>query len=690
MTYEKVPYVTMRMLPATLGIAVVPLAYLTLRGLDCRATTALLASLLVIFENALVTQSRFILLDSPLVFFTALTVFLWTGFCNEDKHEPFTDRWWAWLALTGLSIGAVASRKWVGLFTMAAVGLGTIRQLYISWFWKIPAKGMGSRVRSFNIPWAAVGCLCRVSVRHINTQGGYLIPHRSISTEQQVTLYPHIDENNDWRIINTTQDNHPETDWLDYPELVYLENGSRIKLRHISTEKNLHSHDYRPPVSEVDFQNEVSAYGMPGFIGDMNDDWIVEIEKGSKRDSVSGRRVRTLGTQLRLKHALTGCYLFSHKVKLPTWAYEQQEVTCNKNAVKANSLWVIESNHHPNRRRPNHWWLSTASIAGYVAVRGLLILREVSGTVRTFMSPFLAKVVKYDTLCGFLFIGWGLHYLPFFLMGRQLFLHHYLPALYFAILLLCAVFDFLTSTLRPRWRLQIASVLIVLAIWNFSIFSPLIYGTTWTKADCQKAQWLRTWDFSCDSFYDDLTALQYSQYKGAIHATPQESVAVPPPLATVGGEPGGRGAMVIEDHLDDHILNEPPQAEKTSVAAGKAEPGRDIFAPAPQAEIKSEKDAIPPLVEDNEPRTITSVGLASLSEGSSKQDENAPEKAAIKPISPEVILSSPSDGTASARATGMTPADSESAVKAKVQGSMDAELAEVDEVRQELFPDAHE
>jgi dolichyl-phosphate-mannose-protein mannosyltransferase len=107
-----------------------------------------------------------------------------------------------------------------------------------------------------------------------------------------------------------------------------------------------------------------------------------------------------------------------------------------------------------------------------------------------------AKVVKYDTLCGFLFMGWSLHYLPFFLMGRQLFLHHYLPALYFAILLLCAVFDFLTSTLRPRWRLQIAAVLAIIAIWNFSIFSPLVYGNTWTKQECHDAQWLRTWDFS--------------------------------------------------------------------------------------------------------------------------------------------------------------------------------------------------
>lgn len=128
--YEHAPYVAMRMLPATLGIATVPLAYLTLRGLDCRATTALLGALFVIFDNALITQSRLILLDSPLVFFTALTVFIWVGFCNEDKHEPFTDSWWGWLVFTGLSLGAVASSKWVGLFTIATVGFGTIRQLW--------------------------------------------------------------------------------------------------------------------------------------------------------------------------------------------------------------------------------------------------------------------------------------------------------------------------------------------------------------------------------------------------------------------------------------------------------------------------------------------------------------------------------------------------------------------------------
>jgi dolichyl-phosphate-mannose-protein mannosyltransferase len=119
------------MLPATLGVATVPLAYLTLRALDCRATTALLGSLFIIFENALATQSRYILLDSPLVFFAALTIFLWVGFCNEDKHQPFTGSWWTWLSLTGLSLGAVVSCKWVGLFTIATVGISTILQLWL-------------------------------------------------------------------------------------------------------------------------------------------------------------------------------------------------------------------------------------------------------------------------------------------------------------------------------------------------------------------------------------------------------------------------------------------------------------------------------------------------------------------------------------------------------------------------------
>ncbi|KAF8686106.1 hypothetical protein AX14_003951 [Amanita brunnescens Koide BX004] len=675
--YENVPYVAMRFLPAILGVATVPISYLTLRGLDCRATTALLASLFITFENGMITQSRHILLDSPLIFFTALTTFFWTGFCNEDKHEPFTESWWTWLTLSGLSLGAVVSCKWVGLFTIATVGVSTIYHLWILLgdlrvsarlfvkhflaralcliavpvlFYMLmfqihfailsnPGDGDGFmssafqhtlRGRGMADTFADVAIGSQVTIRHVNTQGGYLHSHVQTypggSQQQQVTLYPHRDQNNDWRIVNATGESEAHLDWSKV-DITYLTPGTRIKLRHFTTEKHLHSHDIRPPVSDVDFQNEVSAYGMKGFSGDANDDWILEIDHGDKRDSESGKRLRTLRTTFRLKHALTGCYLFSHKVKLPDWGFEQQEVTCNKNAVRDNSLWYVETSLHeafsplapkvnyklpgflgkffelqsvmwttnagltdrhtfdsrphswPRLRRginfwvkdhrqiylignPLVWWLSTLSVGLYVIVRGFLILRAKRG-YRDFDST---KVVKYDSLCGFLFIGWCLHYFPFFLMGRQLFLHHYFPALYFAILLACAVFDLVTSALRPRVRLQIAAVLIILAIWHFQHFAPLVYGSTWTKGKCESARWLKSWDFSCNDFYTD-----YSMYNTAGVGNIQNTM----PVATVGGEPGGRAAVVVDDV---HAGADAGQEQQTStVIGGQAEPGRNVF-----------------------------------------------------------------------------------------------------------------
>ena len=97
---------------------------------------------------------------------------------------------------------------------------------------------------------------------------------------------------------------------------------------------------------------------------------------------------------------------------------------------------------------------------------------------------------------GLFLLGWATHYFPFFLMNRQLFLHHYFPALYFAILFAASGFDLVTSALRPKIRLQIAAVLIIIAIWNFIYLSPLAYGTPWTQEKCKNAQWFKSWDFS--------------------------------------------------------------------------------------------------------------------------------------------------------------------------------------------------
>jgi dolichyl-phosphate-mannose-protein mannosyltransferase len=776
--YDDVPYVAMRLVPALFGVATIPLSYLTLRGLDCRATTALLASLFLTFENAIVTQSRYILLDSPLIFFTALSIFFWVGFCNEDKHEPFTESWWFWLFMSGLSLGAVLSCKWVGLFTVATVGLSTINQLWgllgdlrVSprvWmrhfvaraiclivvpavfymgmfqihFMILGSSGDGDGFmssefqhtlggRGMQDTFADVAIGSQITIRHVNTQGGYLHSHAHNypggSKQQQITLYPHRDQNNDWRIYNATWET-PNPDG----SLKFITDKTRVKLEHIMTSKRLHSHDVRPPVSDVDFQQEVSAYGMAGFAGDANDDFWVEIVSGDKRDRESTKRLRTLRTKFRLRHALTGCYLFSHKVKLPEWGFEQQEVTCNKNAVMANSLWYVETAMHedlpadapkvnyklpgfmakflelqqvmwttnagltdrhtfdsrpdswPRLRRginfwvkdrtqiylignPMVWWMSTLAVFSYIAVRGFLILRAKRG-FRDFDN---SRVVKYDGVCGFLFLGWFLHYFPFYLMGRQLFLHHYLPALYFGILLLSSVFDLVTSSLRPRVRLQIAGVLIILVIWNFAYFSPLAYGSQWTKAKCQSARWLKTWDFSCNDFPDT-----YAEYAGIAAPTPHAA-----PVA------GGQGAPQAE-----------PNAEHTSAFVVKPEPGHDIFA-GDRQDARSKAGQPPPVVDEDSIIESVIQQVTTAAEVAKEESVSAESASAAAVASSEAAssLEASSSLVSSSEASAADASSSSAGLNAKpaaakpvVMGAPEEAEAEAEKVAHELYPDAME
>lgn len=99
----------------------------------------------------------------------------------------------------------------------------------------------------------------------------------------------------------------------------------------------------------------------------------------------------------------------------------------------------------------------------------------------------------YDESAGFLFVAWFFHFFPFFLMARQLFLHHYMPALYFAVLLFAVGFDLATIRLSLRPRILAAAAVILAVIYVFTVFAPITYGNPWTKSDCGKSKWLETW-----------------------------------------------------------------------------------------------------------------------------------------------------------------------------------------------------
>nr|POE48614.1 dolichyl-phosphate-mannose--protein mannosyltransferase 1 [Quercus suber] len=663
-----VPYVAMRLLPAILGVLAVPTMFLTLKAVGCKTTTAAFGAGLIIFENGLVTQSRLILLDSPLVIFTALTSLSWMSFTNQHELGPkyaFKTSWWFWLAATGVTLGATASVKWVGLFTIAWVGSLTALQLWVLlgdsknvtprlWFKHLfartfclivipvtfymamfaihflclvnPGDGDGFMSSEFqstlnsksmaDVP-ADVAFGSRISLRHHNTQGGYLHSHLHMypggSKQQQMTLYPHKDENNVFVVENQTQPINWAVDptgnttikgpkaW-DAIDPTFVKSGDFIRLYHVTTDKRVHSHDVRPPVTEAEWQNEVSAYGYEGFEGDANDIFRIDIIKSMSEGKESKERLRTIQTKFKLTHVMTGCVLFSHKVKLPKWGFEQQEVTCAKQGTLPNSVWYVESNDHPqlgetaekvNYRNPGFfgkfwelqqvmwttnaglveshawdsrppswpvlrrginfwgkdhkqiylignpliWWASTAAIAAYALFKGLAVLRW----QRNFNDYNHSTFSRFDYEIGTTVLGWAFHYFPFYLMQRQLFLHHYFPALYFAIIALCQMYDFAVNrisvagyTLKDKPLIGRLGVVIFLglSIAVFSLYAPLTYGNTWTKAECNRVKLFETWDWDCNNFFEN-----YADYSLAVpsvsgpQATGQAAHGPAPPVA---------------------------------------------------------------------------------------------------------------------------------------------------------------
>lgn len=67
--------------------------------------------------------------------------------------------------------------------------------------------------------------------------------------------------------------------------------------------------------NDIPLSTQVSCYGFVDengkrFAGDSNDHWIVEIERGDANDPASWKHVRSLRSIIRLRHTLTGAYLY--------------------------------------------------------------------------------------------------------------------------------------------------------------------------------------------------------------------------------------------------------------------------------------------------------------------------------------------------------------------------------------------
>ncbi|KAE8270556.1 hypothetical protein A4X09_0g1783 [Tilletia walkeri] len=575
-----VNYLMMRIIMALYGVAMVPVAYSTSGALGWNWRARHLLAIMVLCDNAWLVISRFILLDSMLLCFTFTTVHGMVKF-HSYQNRAFSDMWWFWLIFTGASLGAVTSVKWVGLFVMALVGLYTMEDLWEKFGdLRMPvrtyarhwcARGLALIVLpaiiymiSFKIHFillshsgpgdsqmsslfqaglkgndfaknpleAAYGS--KVTFKNMGYGGGLLHSHVQTypvgSQQQQVTCYHYRDDNNDF-IIHPTHEAVKADPSLALPAFNesttpprILKNGDTVRLVHLLTKRNLHSHPVPAPVTKENY--EVSAYGDLKT-GDSNDHWVVEVVDDLNLGKAKpNQAVRSLSSRIRFRHKNQGCYLFASTALLPQWGWKQVEVSCirENNPKDDHTHWNIES--HTNDKLPpgnaqkyrspffrdfihlnvammtsNNalvpdadkfdilasgplewpflwnglrmnswsddsnkyylvgnviiWWGSTISLPVFVMVLGWYLSRIQRRHADLSPADF-NQFVFVGKVAG---IGWFLHYLPFLMMGRVTYIHHYLPTLYFAVIMLVHLLDhFLWNDSTARYRVRTASI----------------------------------------------------------------------------------------------------------------------------------------------------------------------------------------------------------------------------------------
>ena len=76
---------------------------------------------------------RYILLDAPLLFCIAATVWTFTASWTHEKSEKRIVQWWLWNCGCGFFLACSISVKFVGLFVVFWVGLITIARILFFW-----------------------------------------------------------------------------------------------------------------------------------------------------------------------------------------------------------------------------------------------------------------------------------------------------------------------------------------------------------------------------------------------------------------------------------------------------------------------------------------------------------------------------------------------------------------------------
>ena len=90
-------------------------------------------------------------------------------------------------------------------------------------------------------------------------------------------------------------------------------------------------------------------------------------------------------------------------------------------------------------------------------------------------------------------VGWVLHYAPFVVMARVTYVHHYYPALYFAILTLGFCVDWFTRRLNATASSVVYIFLYAVTIGMFVHFRDIVFGMEGPSQQWAHLNWLSGW-----------------------------------------------------------------------------------------------------------------------------------------------------------------------------------------------------
>lgn len=582
--YNNVSYVGMRVFCTFLGAWLPPLGFLIVWELTFSLISSVFGALFILCDVGVLTLTQYILLDPFLLFFMMSATYGITKFYNCSEI-PFSKSWWFWLSYTGSMLACTISVKFVGLFVILFVGVQTLYQLwdilgdlskpivytmkhfiarticlivlpafiYIFFFYihlKVLSKSgngdgfyssafqsilEGNSLHNASMPReVAFGAI--VTFKNHRTGGGYLHSHWHLypdgvgARQQQITTYTHKDDNNKWLI--KPFNNVPDDD----KEIKIVKSGDLVRLEHVPTRRNLHSHKEPAPLTKKHLQ--VTGYGENGT-GDANDVWRIQILNS---DPV----VSAVTSKLKFVHYLQNCVLTTTGKQLPKWAYEQQEVTCNPNLRDKFAAWNVEDNIYDSLPSVSFNLYAPSFIERFIESHAVMLqgnagLKPKEGEVTSrpwqwpvnyrgqffsggdyriyllgnpiiwwsnlffllnFVITFMISSVhrqrnnwkrpdvetesewKLLTACCWLFLAWMLHYIPFYAMGRVLYFHHYFPALLYNSMLSGVMITYILSKTNVFFPPHIADYLfqfssgfiLTILIYSFYLFSPLSYG----------------------------------------------------------------------------------------------------------------------------------------------------------------------------------------------------------------------